>query len=55
MIQGNQSPMDKAVFALILHTLQETGKGKDFVANEKDSNKEDFTNNEKNTFALTEI
>ena len=55
MIQGNQSQMDKALFALILHTLQEADSDKDTGIEEEKSEPKDSHLEKGDSYSFVEI
>ncbi len=53
MIQGNRNQMDKALFALILHTLQETEEGE--RQDDESCEPEEIHLDKEDTYSFTEI
>lgn len=55
MIQGNRNPMDKALFALILHTLQETESEEVERRDNEKSESENIHLDQEDTYSFAEI
>jgi len=53
MIQGNQNQMDKALFALILHTIQETEEAE--KQEDETGESENLHLDKDNTYSFAEI
>ncbi len=55
MIQGNQNSINKAMFALILHTLQESDSEEILPAKEPESTEKLISLDDKNSYTFIEI